>query len=390
MKKGIGSKATRLVRDGIKKGCAGLAATSFRSRSYPVFGIPSGLTSSQIISPIELYPSGEMDFLPPRTLDSPLYWRFREALEKKKRFQEAGFFTLSQATATSFGGNLTEKGKLVTTFLQPIDGKPPHQHDLFRFSTKRFFPRIYQSPKPVVTLAAGWQGAFYHWMYEVLPRIHLVEKGGHPLDCVFAAQIEPFQKESLELLGLPEKSIINANAYDAITAPSLVVPSIPNMPTKWGCDFLRERLLPKLDTLPRKRLYVSRRDAGRRRVENEEEVFELLKRYGFERAELGKLPFKDQLELFRSAEIVIGPHGAGFSHLVFCDPGTPFLEFFHPGYVNVCYWYLCNIMNHPYYYLFGEGERYPDYFDPHIDPDMRIDVVKLEKILKRMLHDLNR
>lgn len=389
MQKGLVSKLARVMREGVKKGGAYLAATSFRSRSYRVFGIPNGLTSSQN-PPVELYPQAAMELLPPKTLDPVLYWRYREGLEKKRISQSAGLLLLEQATATAFGGNLTASGKLVTTFLQSIEGKSPRQHDLFRFSTKRFFPKIYRSERPIVTLAASWQGAFYHWMYEVLPRIHLAEKGGHCLDCVYAAQSEPFQRESLELMGLPKESIVDATRFDAVAAPSIIVPSIPNPPTKWGCDFLRKRLLPKLEILPRKRIYVSRRDAGRRRVENEEEVYGLLKRYGFERVELASRPFKEQMELFRSAEMVVGPHGAGFSHLAFSDPGTPFLEFFHPGYVNICYWNLCNIMGHPYYYLFGEGDQYPDRFDPHIDPDMTIDLKKLEKTLELMLDDYNR
>jgi len=389
MGKGIASKLARVVREGVKKGCAGLAKGSLGSRSYPVFGVPCGLTGGEI-SPKEIYPSTEMELQPPKTIDPTFFWRYRDALEKKGSSQSAGLFALSKATATALGGNLTKKGKLVTTYLHPVDGKPHHRHDLFRFSTKRFFPRIYRSEKPVITLAAGWQDAFYHWMYEVLPRIHLAEKGGHSLDTVFAATGAGFQKESLELMGLSSEAIVDANTYDAISAPHIIVPSTPIMPTKWGCAFLRERLIPKLKCLPRKRYYVSRRDATRRRIENEEEVYGLLKEHGFERIELSNLPFKEQMELFHSAEMIVGPHGAGFSHLVFCEPGTPFLEFFHPGYVNICYWYLANLMDHPYYYLFGEGERYPDNFDPHIDPDITVDLKKLDATLKLMLHDLNR
>ncbi|MCC5832407.1 MAG: glycosyltransferase family 61 protein [Chlamydiales bacterium] len=386
MKMRLASKTIRFMREGVKRGCAHLAAASFRSHSYPVFGIPSGLATSPS-APVELYPQEEAEPLPPKTLDALLHWRYREALEKKRVLQKTGLLTLPRATATSFGGNLTEGGKLVTTFLQTIDGKPPHQHDLFRFSVKRFLPKIYRSDHPVVTLAAGWQGAFYHWMFEVLPRIELAERGGYVLDRVFAAQSEPFQRESLELMGIAKEAIIDASCYDAVAAPSLIVPSIPRPPTSWGCAFLRERLLPKLDLLPRKRLYLSRRDAGRRRVINEDEVYGLLRGFGFERIELSNLPFKKQIELFRSAECVVGPHGAGFSHLAFCDPGTPFLEFFHPGYVNICYWNLCSIMGHHYYYLFGEGERYPDRFDPKIDPDITIDIKKLKMTLELILHD---
>lgn len=383
MGKGIGSRFVGLLRKGTKKGFTRLAGMILRRHSYPLFGVPSGLKQDSFI-PKELYYPSEIDLRPPKTVDKVLFWRFREALERKGSSEGGGLFTLLNATATSLGGNLTHSGKLVTTYLKPVDGKPAHRHDLFRFSTKRFFPRIYRSDKPVITLAAGWQDAFYHWMYEVLPRMHLVEKAGYPLKNVYVAAQSKFQKESLALLGLQD-DVIDAKTYDAITTPNLIIPSTPASPSPWGCRFLRESFLPKIDSLSQRRLYVSRRDADKRRVVNEEEIYQLLQKYNFERVDLSNLSFKKQIELFHAAEIVVGPHGAGFSHLVFCKPGTPFLEFFHPGYVNTCYWHLCNMIGHPYHYLFGEAERFPDYFDPNIDPDITLDLKKLEAIIKFML-----
>ena len=380
----LASKGVRLFREGIKKGGAHLSRSLFRSRSYSITGIPNGLTDTE--APRELLPPSELTYKPPHTVDKALYWQFHDALEQSIAIPGGGFFTLPNALSTALGGNLTENRKLVTTYLKPLDGKPFHEHDLFRFSTKRFSPRIYHAEKSVVTLTAGWQGAFYHWIYEVLPRLHLIEKSGYPIETVFVAVSPGFQKESLELMGLSSENIIDASTYDAISTPQLIVPSIATSPTPWGCHFIREKMLPKLDAKPGKRLYISRSDASRRRITNEGEVCALLGRYGFERVTLSNRTFKEQAELFHSAEIIVGPHGAGFSHLVFCDPGTPVIEFFHPGYVNVCYWTLANIMGHPYAYLLGEGERYPDHFDPHIDPDITLDLKKLEVLLESTLN----
>ncbi len=364
-----------------------LSALFLRSRSYSVVGIPSGLVPHEAV-PTKLYPPISCPLTPPKTVDSALSWQFRV---KTVSDPGGGIFTLPNATATSLGGNLNKRGQLVSTYLKPVDGRPLHRHDLFKFSTKRFFPKIYQTEKPVVTLAAGWQDEFYHWMYEVLPRIHLVEKSGNVLEFnIYVAAHKSFQKTSLELMGIPKERIIDASAYDAISTPHLVVPSTPILPTAWGCQFLRDRILPQMKQRPRKRIYVSRKDADKRRVINEEEVYALLKQYDFEQVELANRPLLEQMELFHAAEIVVGPHGAGFSHLVFCNPGTPFLEFFHPGYVNVCYWHLSNVMKHPYYYLFGEGERYPDGVAPPIDPDITVDLTKLKQTLEMMLDDFDR
>lgn len=388
--KGFLSRGTRFVREGLKALSARAAAKTCGARSYPIFGIPCGLTSG--IGPNEgikdsLYPASSLEMCFPKTIDDTFYWRFQAFLNGMK-IPEEGVLTLREAIATSKGGNLTSKGELVVTFLQPIDGKPPYQNDLFRFSTKRFFPRIFRADHPVVTLATGWQGAFYHWVFEVLPRLHLAEKAGYLISGgktkVYVEVACPFQKESLELLGITPDQMVNAHEYAAVRTPQLIVPSISETPTVWACHFLREKFFPKLSRRPPLRLYVSRSDASRRRILNEDEVVALLKKYGFEKVELSSRSFKDQAELFHAAEAVVGPHGAGLSHLVFCQPNTPVLEIFSPAYFNPCYWHVCNRVGLAYHYLCGEGEHYPDFVETHLDPDIRVDLTKLEASLKMM------
>lgn len=377
------SKGIRFFREGVKKTGALLAAKTCGANSYSLFGIPSGLETHETGSKKLLYPHLPLTMNPPATIEKKLYWRF-QAILSGMEIPEVGILELKEGIATAKGGNLSAKGKLVMTFLQPIDGKAPEQNDLFKFSTKRFFPKIFRSEQPVITLAAGWQGAFYHWVFEVLPRLHLVEKAGYSTEKVFVEAHFAFQKQSLELLGIGQEQIINASEYEAVKAPKLIVPAISETPTVWACQYLRKTFLPKVSKLPRFRLYVSRNDASRRRVINEEPLLKLLKKFDFQKVELSHLSFKEQIELFQAADAVVGPHGAGFSHLAFCDPGTPVLEFFSPAYVNCCYWHVCDRLGLPYHYLFGEGERYPDFVNTHLDPDIELAIDKVEASLKLM------
>ena len=39
------------------------------------------------------------------------------------------------------------------------------------------------------------------------------------------------------------------------------------------------------------------------------------------------MPFKDQINLYNSAKIIVGLHGAGFANICFCSPGTKVIEF---------------------------------------------------------------
>lgn len=378
--KNVFSRGVRAVREGVKHLGTYGSGKILGKNSFTFFGVPSGLTTG--LDPNEgvkqiLYPESMLFLKAPKTVDTPLFERFRLMLQGMPT-PEYGNLAFKEGTATSLGGNLSCKGKLVTTFLQPIDGKKPNEHDLFRFSTKRFFPKIYHANEPLATLASGWQGAFYHWMFDVLPRLHLVENSGILPSLFYVESYFSFQKESLKLLGIDSHQIVNAKHYHAATSPELIVPSIAEIPTEWSCNFLREKFLPKLKKRNPIRLYVSRNDATRRRIINESELLQILSQYGFVKVELSNLPFQEQAELFAAAEAVIGPHGAGFSHLVFCHPKTPVLEFFSPCYTHPCYWHLADRIALDYYYLFGEAKPEGD------DPDIALDLDKVIASLKLM------
>lgn len=100
--------------------------------------------------------------------------------------------------------------------------------------------------------------------------------------------------------------------------------------------------------------YISRnpRDVKGRRIFNEDELIEPLKRKGFSSYVLDTLTFEDQIRLFRSSEIITGMHGAGMTWLLFCEPGTLFLEIAIPGGTEKHrehYEHICITCNLPYY-----------------------------------------
>ncbi len=64
-------------------------------------------------------------------------------------------------------------------------------------------------------------------------------------------------------------------------------------------------------------------------------------------------PIKTIMQMFNSASMVVGPHGAGFSNVIFANPGTIIVEAICTkkklGYINYCYAILSFILGHIYY-----------------------------------------
>ena len=52
--------------------------------------------------------------------------------------------------------------------------------------------------------------------------------------------------------------------------------------------------------------------------------------------------------LFGRASIIVAPHGAGLTNMIFSRPGTPIYEFVPLDNPNVCYWHLAEMLGHVY------------------------------------------
>lgn len=105
---------------------------------------------------------------------------------------------------------------------------------------------------------------------------------------------------------------------------------------------------------PPLRLFVSRRDAAKRRLVNEAEILAALAPLGFRAVALAEMPLPRQFALMRAAEAVVGPHGAGFTHLAL-HPGVPRLgEVLHPaGASSLAYRTLVRALGGTHRFLVG-------------------------------------
>jgi len=102
------------------------------------------------------------------------------------------------------------------------------------------------------------------------------------------------------------------------------------------------------------RLYLSRSDAKIRFVSNELQLTDVLREFGFEMLLMSKLSLADQINVFRTADYIIGPHGAAFTNLAFSKPGATFIEFFSKGYYSPSFNRFCAIRDLKYGFLIGE------------------------------------
>ena len=220
------------------------------------------------------------------------------------------------------------------------------------------FPTINCFQENVAVLTASTQNLYFHWIFDVLPRIGMLSNFNERPNFIFVQNKYRFQKETLQLLGFNRNRIINTEDVAVLSAKKLLVPCHQIMKGReypsWAIEYLRNRFLSasvRTSSLNR-RVYVARGSTPTRRLINEPEIVDKIKNYGFFSVELERLSIREQIQLFRDAQVVVAPHGSGLANLVFCSAGTTVIELFPAANVDL-YYRLSTALKLRYYYVKG-------------------------------------
>jgi capsular polysaccharide biosynthesis protein len=236
-------------------------------------------------------------------------------------------------------------------------------------------PRARRASGPHMLLVNPWAQAYFHWILDTLPRAALLPLDEHPeAPIIVPGELTRVHRESLELVGLePDRLLPMTHPHllvDELWFPSL---SRTGNPPRWALEWLRSKLVPDPPAASSRRLYVSRADAGSRRVVNEADVASLLAERGFEAIVPAQLPLRDQMALFAEAEAIVGPHGAGLLNTLAAESATV-IELFEPRYVNGCFYALCDAIDNEYWFMMCE---------PAGETDLLVDLDRLALTLDR-------
>ncbi|MBT3070621.1 glycosyltransferase family 61 protein [Rhodomicrobium sp. Az07] len=288
-------------------------------------------------------------------------------------------YTLEDVVVTGWAGAMIKDGLLLTVRPQHnwVSGLRARPHRMRALSAERPWFNL-MTPVPA-------RGHIFHWLCNyILPLIAFLESGqaGRAPGLLVNANPSPFQERTVAYL--KERYGIDAvealGPDEAATVPRLLA----DVPVPHNPRGLQSPLaLARLDDLGRfvaggsarpddpKRLYISRNDARLRRVLNEDDLLPVLKSFGFERVLLGKLPIERQVALFRNAEAVVAPHGAGLAHIAWAKPGAKVRELFpdvdargrRVGNATFNFWLMSQLIGHDYSaHLAGPIENSADGF----------------------------
>ena len=211
----------------------------------------------------------------------------------------------------------------------------------------------------------------YHWMFDTLTRLHILERVGIQMPSVDRIMLDGntsrnIVEETFRLLGLPMEKVEFLEKGFAYSCEELVLPSMstiyPGITTRWTAQWLREVFLGNekaVNGSQTERILVVRGASSSRQLDNLGEIQRALEPFGFQTKYLENTTLKQQVELFSSASCVVAQHGAGLANATFCRPGTTLIELMAPGHINDCYERLAGHCDLNYFRIIGKASTNP-------------------------------
>ena len=191
--------------------------------------------------------------------------------------------------------------------------------------------------RPVMNLECGPKNSnFFHFWFESLTKLLWVHEPEisdlGPAYLLYSRDLPPWKEVLLHEALPPQITPLQIDRGTRVAA-SVFVDLPPYRGTALGPDALgslrrwAEPLRRSADPgVGASRIAISRRQAQHRRILNEEAFSAALEERGFVMVALEDLSVAEQIAVFHRADIIIGQHGAGLTHLLHSRPGTKVLE----------------------------------------------------------------
>lgn len=169
---------------------------------------------------------------------------------------------------------------------------------------------------------------FWHFLYDCIPRIYsaILARSNQKLTVLVPDSLPDSFRELLDCVLPNNFQTIYIPKGSWVKVDRLVMPSYVSrcengfLPSEYY-EYIRSCVFKKYDLTPlenpTERIYISRDNAKHRRILNEDQIIQYLANYGFKPIVLEKMSFREQVELFTKAEIIVAPHGAGLATTLF-------------------------------------------------------------------------
>ncbi len=289
--------------------------------------------------------------------------KIRNFENKKYKFyvvKKARIFTDNNENVAVIKNNLL----LPKLSFQQVNGKlkSAGYNSVLKKGTTSFVKRFSGT---VLNLSQGGSGNnYFHFIFDIIPRIHISQKKiKKKINFYYVSRPQKWQIKIFAILGVPKKKLIDSSKYKHIFADKIIcidhpwynkgyfqneVKKIP----RWVILVNRKILLNKSKRFNNsKKIFLDRSTSkfNHCKIFNQNYLNSWLKKNDFTIYAPEKLSQEKQIYLFKNASIILSPHGAALTNIIFCKPGTKIIEIIPSDHPNKKCQRICKILKLKYF-----------------------------------------
>jgi len=241
---------------------------------------------------------------------------------------------------------------------------------------KRFSWRVGFIKETHLWVFDDWSDTYFHWTFDVLVKLRQLKESSscNQIAVPVFLQQNTYAIESLRFLGysitLLEKTYLFKQFVSCANTTYF---------SQQALQRIRATIFSKLNLpIQAERIYISRKNATRRRLQNEHKFTDELQKLGIKVYNLEELPWQAQVDLFQRAEVVVGMHGAGLSNIMYCSQLKLLVELIPSQATNKLFEQLAATLGFPYAAIILN-----DQLDPHTET-IEIKDDSINEVLERL------
>ena len=278
-------------------------------------------------------------------VDDSFFKSYRNKKYNIYKLQNARIFTDNNENVSVIKNNIL----IPKLSFQQINGKLKHAK--YNTVIKKGTPSLLKKfPGTVLNLAQGASGNnYFHFFFDIIPKIYLIKKKiRNHINFYYVSAPKQWQIKIFKILGIQESELINSSIHKHIFADQIICLDHPwyhkgfiqdqvkKLP-KWVILINRKIFLKKSSKFKcSKKIFLDR--SGSRfnhcQIFNQKPINKWVKKNNLIIYKPEKLPFKKQIHLFKNASVILGAHGAAFTNIIFCKPGTKIIEIIPANHPN--------------------------------------------------------
>lgn len=227
---------------------------------------------------------------------------------------------------------------------------------------------------------------YFHALIDYLPRLYLLDRKEYQnqeIKLLITHPLTELENLFLNKIKLNNIKIVSVSPDKLYEIEKLIFPTFMTVYDsgylpKAYLGYLLPKIIPKRSRNAKNRIFISRKLITEKRgryIFNEDELMDLLSKYGFKKYNLEDISIQEQIELFYDAKHIIGSHGAGLSNMIFAKNAT-ILELFPSQVILPHYYYMSKSLNHKYQYQCGKAYSRHSNFE--------VDIVQVSRYLKQL------